>query len=1372
MPMMTNRRMARAVPGMAKLSAAVCLAVAVLTSSLPAAAEQPSLVVATAPLVTPAAALTYYGSPASPAPPATRDPLIQEQARALRYDVDKIFAFVRDNVETIPIFGVQQGARGVVLNGRGTAFDQAQFLVEALREADSLSGTGYAPQYVLGQVTISGANFTSWFDVSTGAAASRLLAAGGIPASVSGTGTSYTVTMLHIWVRATIGGTAYLFDPAFKTYTSRAGTSWQSSVGYSRTNLLAAGGGGSATSVSNFNQAAFRATLDGYRANAEANLSTNGSGKRADAILGARDIVPHPAGEDRRTALPYVTSSDRTWTGQIPNAFRASFTVALNGTSYGTYFADTVGGSPLGFSYTYSNGNFVPATGIAASPQLLGSTTYDCDQHLGSQDAAGPAVATITINHPYAANAGAYGDRTLSKRLVGQVCAGGITGGGRFYVTNDWGYTGSGVVDRVRIPASRQRTEPANKLTLIFGPTLANVARQYSEFLDLARWSQGHSYLLHDLLGLHNLDAVQNKLAGGITTYDAATSLTMDFEGAVSAISDSGTVADDTTAAFTAGLGLPLVEGSVPRQETDAVYDMAALSLLTQQATRTNPVDASAPVYLATPATWGSVQANLTGYSSGALSAIQAYITEGYSVLVPKHGDLREPPITVTGTTTRTMSLWEGHDHEAGGVEVERSAFLAWRPTSGTNTVPDRVAMLVYDPRHGRVIKAGVGVAIDSVEGSIRKPEAPKAESKDVIRAAINVDGKTGRLRYSPAPDLVDGVAEFPFSLTLQRAFDQGDAENYGMGIGWKNSWHQMAALSNDGNSALGDGGAQALGPALVMITALGDLVQTPDAQQLHAAAQVATWFADQTINNAAVISSGLDGERTYYRQANGSFAPASADGTRLVQTGAPIAGIINRRLYHPVALTLTDRDGSVRRYPSRSVSAGFDISSPPIASLYSNKSLPMDRWSFPNGIVVTTSYFDTLATSDIVGVNTVANNLGSSIAMTFYDNGAATRFARCKYISPLHYEVEWVEQRPARIGYTTSSGAAVSIVMDAQSGQTNPGPDPVSCNSQGTLLNQEGNPVSLQASDQSSYAQSFTDAVGKIWIYGRGTASGLYGAYSTLTSFYKPGLGTPDVILTQGVDYNVRSLADAAANVWSFHSSPFRSEILSPLQALATPKNGDVTLYDRYGQPVAEIDALGRRTSTLFDDLGRVTQRTRPGGDSVLTGYDARGNVVTSKRRPTGGTGPTDIVTTMTYVVGPNVATCPAPEAMCNKPLTEVNGRGLVTNYLWNTDGTLQSVTRPADPANVQPQISLTYSTGLTGTDGTPLKLLTGKTEKISGTVSTTTTYTRSAANKYTVTAATVDAGTGKLNLRTCTKFDGAGNLISLSDPRQGVCP
>lgn len=1375
----------------------IAVAIAACVRATPVEAAQPTLLIATAPLVTPSAALTYYGTPASPTPPAARDPLIQEQARALRYDVDKIFSYVRDNVETIPMFGVQEGARGIVLNGRGTPFDQAQFMVEALREADFVNGAGacpgggYCPQYVLGTITVSSTDFGSWFNVANSTQATRVLGAGGIPASISGSGTSYTVTMLHIWVSVNIGGTRYLFDPGLKTYTPRVGTPWQASIPYNQATLLAAGGGGTGTAISNFDQNGFRNQLVTYRTNVEAHLASNGVGKRADAILGARAIVAHPSTEDRRTTLPYVVSSDRTWTGQIPDKFRASFTVSFNGTPYTTtsFFADQVGGKALGFGYTYNSSTklFSPIASPLTNrdPALLGSTVNGCDYYL-TASANGTAVATIAIDHPYAANSGTYGDRTLTKQLASKACVNAVGGlGGTFYVTNDWGYTGVGVVDRIKIRAARERTEPVNKLNMIFAPTLASVARQYSQFLDTASWAQGNIYLVHDLVGLHTLDNVAQGLTNIPTAPTYSTSLTMDFEGAVSALSASGTSTDDTAAAFTAGFGLPLIEGSVPRQEQDAVYDMASLSLLTQQATRAD--DSAAPVYLATPATWSTVKStnNLpASYPAAALSAIDAYIGEGYSVLVPKHGYLIEPPITVASVVTRTMRL---NEDNISGTEVKRSAFFAWHPVTGA--APDRVAMLVYDPRRGRVLKAGVGVAIagDSVEGTIRKPEAPKAESKDVIRAAINVDGKTGHLKYSPAADLVDGVGEFPFSLSLQRAYDQADTENYGMGIGWKNNWHHFASPSNDGASALGGSGAQALGPALVLITALGDLSKTVDAQHLHAAAQAATWFTDQTIDNSVVISSGLDGERTYYRQADGvTFASGSGDGTKLVQSGSPVPGIINRRLYYPVSFTLTDRDGSVRRYPAQSVPAQFDLSSPAISSLFSKKSLPMDRWSFPNGVVISTSYFNAVATADVVGLYAASNNLGSSISVPVSappDYGSAEKFGYCNQTGTTSWDLIIVDRRPARITYATSSGASMSIDMDAQSRQSNTrhnyvamycgqgvGPDA------GKLMDEVG-AVATTITTAASYANDAVDAVGKTWKYGKALTYGLYGTYYTLASIYKPSQpSTPDITLNYGDwanqhgDYNVRSLTDLGGNIWNYHTNPFRSEIISPMQAQATPKVGDVTLYDRYGQSIASIDALGRKTTSVYDDLGRVLQTIRPSGDSILTTYDARGNTLTSSRRPNGGNGSTDLTTTSTYIVGPTVVTCPSPEATCNKLLSETNPRTFTTDYIWNADGTLQKVTKPADPTGLRPNTTLGYSTGLNGTDGTPLKLLTDKTEKIASGVATTTTYTRDPANKFTVSAATVDSG--GLNLRSCVKFDAAGNLISISDPRQGVCP
>jgi len=145
-----------------------------------------------------------FAGATSPAPPSTRDPLVREMARSLHYNIDTIYAYIRNNVELTPSYGLQKGARGVILDGYGTPFDQAQAFVDMLRESDAVAGTGYNAQYVLGEITLTSAQFSSWFGVTDAGSAAAVLADGGIPASVTGSGTSFSVTMSHIWVSATI----------------------------------------------------------------------------------------------------------------------------------------------------------------------------------------------------------------------------------------------------------------------------------------------------------------------------------------------------------------------------------------------------------------------------------------------------------------------------------------------------------------------------------------------------------------------------------------------------------------------------------------------------------------------------------------------------------------------------------------------------------------------------------------------------------------------------------------------------------------------------------------------------------------------------------------------------------------------------------------------------------------------------------------------------------------------------------------------------------------------------------------------------------------------------------------------------------------
>ena len=426
----------------------------------------------------PVAPSTFFAGATSPTAPATRDPLVREMARSLDYNIDFIFAYLRNNIEITPSYGLQKGARGVILDGYGTTFDQAQAFVDMLRESDAAAGTGYNAQYVLGEITLTSAQFSSWFGVTDAGSAAAVLADGGIPASVTGSGTSFSVTMSHIWVAATVNGSTYVFDPSYKPHTvispgltlptamsSPSGAT--SPITYSAADLISQGVGGAsvntASQISGFNVAAFQNRLTAYRANLEAYLlnPANGLvGARTDNVIGHRSITAMTGGPSRQSTLSYQASgtSGTTWSGQIPNAYRTSFTVQIGSGTPATYYADQTYGKPMLFGYSVSStgvasgGLLSPVAGDGTiTPTLHLATyhadaTYPCEAYPASAT-AGTATMSIAIYHPYPGSNGqaGYMNRTIQRNLAISPC-----GEGRFILTNDWGDMGSKVTDLMR----------------------------------------------------------------------------------------------------------------------------------------------------------------------------------------------------------------------------------------------------------------------------------------------------------------------------------------------------------------------------------------------------------------------------------------------------------------------------------------------------------------------------------------------------------------------------------------------------------------------------------------------------------------------------------------------------------------------------------------------------------------------------------------------------------------------------------------------------------------------------------------------------------------------------------------------------------
>ncbi|MGH9553288.1 MAG: hypothetical protein ACRD3W_28160, partial [Terriglobales bacterium] len=113
---------------------------------------------------------------------------IAELARALKNDADLIFQYVYNNIDFAPMFGVQKGAFGAIVDGIGGPFDQCMLLVALLRQA------GYTANYVFGQIQLTPAQLENWLGVgiADSGPSSNLLANAGIPYTVNTSGGFWT----------------------------------------------------------------------------------------------------------------------------------------------------------------------------------------------------------------------------------------------------------------------------------------------------------------------------------------------------------------------------------------------------------------------------------------------------------------------------------------------------------------------------------------------------------------------------------------------------------------------------------------------------------------------------------------------------------------------------------------------------------------------------------------------------------------------------------------------------------------------------------------------------------------------------------------------------------------------------------------------------------------------------------------------------------------------------------------------------------------------------------------------------------------------------------------------------------------------------
>ena len=435
----------------------VCVAFACLVIVPARATYLPSMKIGTAPLIAPGTADSFYGSGTTAtdglagitghATPVA--PEIVELARALHGNPDLIYQYVRNNIETEWMYGLSKGALGASIDKMGTAFDQAALMVAILRQSNITAS------FQSGTIGLTAAQFGDWSglirDLNTGTgafnvdakAACNFLAAGGIPATVEGVqdcttlsgnlpATGTQIVMAHIWVRATIGGTVYLFDPSFKTHVLKTGFA-QAAVGMMSGAPLTAAtttaqtgtqtGDPTLTYAYKFDEATLSGLLATYSAKylSYVNDPTNKAvGAQIEDVVGGIVLTPDNTAP-RLTALPYVQSTLHIWSA-IPDQYRITLEVKGDESvilavtppvppqNYALFdekfFADEIYGRRLSVATNFNSAEITTETeydDFKVYLKLDDTALVTTEITPFHPDSHAPATLTMQIDHPYAA---------------------------------------------------------------------------------------------------------------------------------------------------------------------------------------------------------------------------------------------------------------------------------------------------------------------------------------------------------------------------------------------------------------------------------------------------------------------------------------------------------------------------------------------------------------------------------------------------------------------------------------------------------------------------------------------------------------------------------------------------------------------------------------------------------------------------------------------------------------------------------------------------------------------------------------------------------------------------------------------------------
>jgi len=535
----------------------------------------------------------------------TVSPEIIELARALKHDPKLIYDYVHNHIDYVPYFGLLKGATLTLLDGSGNDFDQAALMVALLRES------GYTTSFVHGVMYNFPEHFiANWLGVDDDLhVAQRVLSYGGIPGSIilfNQPGASINASMERVWVKATIDGTEYVFDPACKWYEYTEKIDIGAATGYSRSDFLNAAKAGATITgdyIQNLNDTNVSDKLAEYTSNLISTVHSQYPNSNVREIIGGRRIIEEYI-STYSTSLPHADTTVLDVWSEIPDAYTATVRIQHEGIDH-TFKTPEIAGKRM--TMTYAGGNFIPELRLDGEVIATGNSTSQGNKY----------DMTTFVDHPYAAYDGTYCDRANTWR-----CQSGFT----YAIVMDFG----GTTDELILKRQRQLSQNlasglGNNSEQVLGETLNIMALTWMK----------EDMLMHQLscelaemivVRHHNLAVMAQEAGYRIDVH----------QGLGSIVPKHNVETDDLPLFFAKGAIGSAFEHAILEQlmgsDKPGVSTIKLMHLANSQGSK---------VYWANSANFDSIKQQLHNYSAGTLNNIQGEIDADGTVMLPDDGKLQ-----------------------------------------------------------------------------------------------------------------------------------------------------------------------------------------------------------------------------------------------------------------------------------------------------------------------------------------------------------------------------------------------------------------------------------------------------------------------------------------------------------------------------------------------------------------------------------------------------------------------------------------------------------------------------------------------------------------------------------------------------------